>query len=399
MRILLVNSWYYPNMHGGAEQSTKLLAENLSKMGETVAVLSGDGSIEEDGNVQGIYIYRAKTLLTSKPQFLFQKVIIKDKDIVNKRVKRYFLNVCDSFRPDVIHTNSLSGLSFYIWKLAHEQGIPVVHTIRDYSVYSPRGVYEQPSQATPLYRLYLTYRKHRCRKLSEYVDYVTAPSEFTLQTVCNDGFFSRAKKECIVNSVELNLNEVKERIEERRTSAKLTQTIIYAGRLLKIKGIELLINTFMRIEDPSIKLIICGKGKLAEYVKEAVQKDGRIEYCGHLSQNELNIKYKEASFAVIPSLWDEPFGRVIIEANQYGLPVLASNRGGIPEIVNTIKGGILFDDNSEQDFTNKLNQMLYMNNYNDFYNNIIDNIMDYSIEKQISRFRDIYKGLCSSEIR
>lgn len=51
----------------------------------------------------------------------------------------------------------------------------------------------------------------------------------------------------------------------------------------------------------------------------------------------------QLNFLIVPSQWNEPFGRVVIEANSYGIPVIASNKGGIPEIVVPNVTGYVFE--------------------------------------------------------
>ena len=61
---------------------------------------------------------------------------------------------------------------------------------------------------------------------------------------------------------------------------------------------------------------------------------------------------------LVPSLWNEPFSRVIIEAYSYGIPVVASNRGGMPEIVEERKTGFLFDPEDEVSLRESINLFL-----------------------------------------
>lgn len=394
MRILIVNSWYFPNMKGGAEQSTKLLAENLLNAGHQVAVLSGDGvsaqnKVEE---VNGVSVYRIRTALT-KEWHGAKKVYRKLIDLKNKQLEDAFDDICQDFRPDVIHTNSLSGISFCLWKLAADRKIPVVHTLRDYSVCSPKGVFECPENVKIPYKAFLQYYAKKGCAWSEFVPYVTAPSEFTLKALLNRGYFSNAKSECVVNAVNVDLNEVKQNIQMRKEQSRKKKVILYAGRLLELKGVRLLIDTFRELNYEDVELRICGEGELEAYVKENASKDKRIIYCGQLSQQQLNEEYLKADFVVMPSLWDEPFGRIVIEANKHGAPVLGSNRGGIPEIIRTIHGGEVFASDDKQDFKQKLVQFIEMDCYDNYYAGIIQNIEKYSVSQQVKNFEKIYKQL------
>ena len=62
-------------------------------------------------------------------------------------------------------------------------------------------------------------------------------------------------------------------------------------------------------------------------------------YYNYVMINMIEKQYIKADVLVVPSIWDEPFGRVVIEGNSYGLPVICSNKGGIPEIINEMCSG------------------------------------------------------------
>ena len=94
---------------------------------------------------------------------------------------------------------------------------------------------------------------------------------------------------------------------------------------------------------------------------------------------------------VVPSAWDEPFGRVVIEGNANGLPVITSDRGGLPEIVQTVGGGEVFTDESGNTLYSILKKFVEMGNYNVYYQCILENIDIYSIEKQSEKFISLYR--------
>ena len=210
MKILIVNTYYYPNMIGGTENSIKILAENLYKEGNEVAVYTADSTISniKIDNINNIKIYRGNAgkykteslgnIEIGKIRKLRNKIL----EINNVTAKKEIKDILDDFKPDIIHTNNLFGISNIIWKIAKEEyKIPVIHTLRDYWMLYPIVSREKLSKI-----LFQPFMKSRTR----YVDIVTAPSKYTLNKFIEEGYFQCSKKQCVYNAININLNETKE---------------------------------------------------------------------------------------------------------------------------------------------------------------------------------------------
>ena len=139
--------------------------------------------------------------------------------------------------------------------------------------------------------------------------------------------------------------------------------VVYSGRLIKEKGIEELIDAFNQLKDyPHIKLLILGGSfyglsgnnpfldtlkKKSENIKDSFVFTGFIPY------EQLPRYLKIGDVAVVPSMWEEPFGLTCIEAMAAGLPLITTNSGAIPEICKD-KAIII----SKNDFSNQFHQVL-----------------------------------------
>ncbi len=399
MKILLVNTFYYPNIVGGTENSIKLLAEGLKSRGYQVAIYCVDNlenGIKKE-YINDILVYRGNAgLFDSKVRLgkksnLIKKIINKLIELRNYSSLNEFKYIISDFKPDIVHTNNLYGISPLFWKECQKKDIKIAHTLRDYWILSYTGNLEVEKDKSLLKKSILNIYRSYFRYQSRYVTAVTAPSEFTLERFLNEKYFFNSRiKQSINNSIHLDINETKVLIDEKKNRKDKVIKFIFVGGLYEIKGIKNLINAFTNIKNDNILLYICGDGDLKEFVKNSSNKDKRIIYKGKLNADELKRAYIESDVLIVPSVWDEPFGRVVIEGNQFGLPVIASNKGGIPEIVKNIRGGELFNSDSVEDLKNKINRFTDREHIKSFYADIENNINKYSIDYQIDSFLTLY---------
>lgn len=402
MRVLIINTFYYPNMQGGAEQSVKLLAENLVKHGHEVAVFCGDsrdGMMHEE-IIEGVKIYRSDTgkldlfraCYNKKSVGIIGKLRNKLLMLYNTSNKERFAKVCREFKPDVIHSNSLFGLSYYLWKMAYKMGIPVVHTVRDTDLVSP---VQHGRSCNPI-----TAKVHRIfiKHITRYVTAVTAPSAYTLRTTLETGCLKNTKvQQVIENSVAVDMEKLEKVLAEKEQRTSDVIKYMYAGRLIYFKGIEHMMDAFARLDNENARLIICGGGEMTDFVEKRAAEDSRIDYRGKLSNAELEAAYREADVLLVPSMWPEPFGRVVIEGNLGGLPVIAGNFGGIPEIVGQMKGGILYKEPTAECLADAMNSLSSRGSHREYYENIRSNMMYYDINRQIESFVKVYQKIQKAE--
>lgn len=393
MKILIVNTYYYPNMIGGAENSVKILAENLQKAGNEVAIYSIDNDqnylkkeiineIKVYRGIAGNYNMKAKLYNNEEKVTKLKNKII---EINNLKIKKEIREIINEFKPDIIHTNNLFGISNIIWKVAkQEYNIPIIHTLRDYWMLYPIVSKEKLSKI--LLQPFM-------RKRTKYVDIVTAPSKYTLNKFIESGYFKKSKKQCVYNAIDINMDETKKIIEKRKENNQEKIRFMYVGMLTENKGIRNLLNAFSNIKNDNISLHIYGQGKLKDIVDNSTIMDNRIKYYGQLSSEKLKEEWLKNDVLIIPSIWEEPFGRVVIEANQYGLPVIGANRAGILEIINNIETGILYQYDDIKELSKAINFFNNRENIKRYYEAIENNINKYSIQNQINEFDKLYKSI------
>jgi glycosyltransferase involved in cell wall biosynthesis len=144
------------------------------------------------------------------------------------------------------------------------------------------------------------------------------------------------------------------------------RVISYIGRLDRVKGLETLIKAFALLlkSGANARLLIAGQPVIqGEDYKKSLEKlskdlgiENYLEFLGHVSNT--TSMYQVSDVTVLPSLWAEPFGRVIVESMACGTPVVASRVGGIPEILTGEFQSGLFEPGNERDLADILSQFM-----------------------------------------
>ena len=129
-------------------------------------------------------------------------------------------------------------------------------------------------------------------------------------------------------------------------------TFVFAGRLVPQKGVHVLLQAFARVRAvrPSVRLLLAGSSFFDGAPRTAHERDLRaqaaglreaIAFTGFLPHDELARRYAEAGAVVVPSVWADPCPLVVLEAMASGACVIASRTGGIPELIEHGRNGLL----------------------------------------------------------
>ena len=130
---------------------------------------------------------------------------------------------------------------------------------------------------------------------------------------------------------------------------------------------------------------------MKEFVEKSVIRDKRIEYLGRVHNKEKDNVFKESDVMIVPSIWYEPFGRVVIEAYKYGLPVIGSSIGGIDELLDR-EVSIAVKPNNEMELKNAILKFCDKKLVEKYSYNTTKIIKKYDINTQINNFEKIYNG-------
>ncbi|MCL2220448.1 MAG: glycosyltransferase family 4 protein [Chitinispirillia bacterium] len=141
--------------------------------------------------------------------------------------------------------------------------------------------------------------------------------------------------------------------------------VLFVGRHIERKGIEYLIRAAAMLDPGKFEVRIVGHGNLTERLKEQAANEApqQVTFTGKLSTEQLEEEYKSAGCFVLPAIVDsrgdtEGLGVVLIEAAEYGVPIVASGVGGITDVIINNRTGLLVKEKSPQELANAL-QSLY----------------------------------------
>jgi glycosyltransferase involved in cell wall biosynthesis len=347
MHVLIVNTLFPPNDRGGAERSVALLADALAARGHRVTVLSTTGGETTRSARAGVHaVYAAVPNLywpyDGRHRIAPLRRAWHSLDLYNPFAAARFERLLDHARPDVIHTNSLQGFSISLWRAARGRGVPIVHTLRDYYLTCARALRyrnDRLCRHTCLdCRPFLALR----RRASAAVQGVVGSSRAILEHHLALGLFCGARYSAVIHN---SAEPPPEATPRMRARAGPPLTLGYLGRLEPAKGIERLLDVVRRWPGGDCRLLVGGEPtapyRAAFERRRAADEDtGRIEFLGWVDPDEF---FARIDVLVAPSLWDEPLPRAVLEATSRGVAVIASRRGGIPELIEDGSSGLLFE--------------------------------------------------------
>jgi len=136
--------------------------------------------------------------------------------------------------------------------------------------------------------------------------------------------------------------------------------IIYAGQIVRGKGVDVLLESLARVTAP-FECLIFGDGSHRPFCEKLSRKlglSGRVQFKGYLPAETLDLYYRDCSVAVVSSVWPEPFGATGLEALRHGVPVVAFDAGGIREWLTDGVNGFLAPWMDHAAFAARVGQLL-----------------------------------------
>lgn len=340
-KVCIIAAAYPPNVKGGGEKSTQLLAQGLSDLGNQVTVLTIDNmeSDFQDGNVRVRTIRSPNIYWNFKhTQPAVKKLIWHFKENFNPQAKKTLIEQLRLIKPDAVVTSTIENFGNAAWEACHALNIPVAHILRSYYTLCFKGTMFNSEKNCETRCLGCQASSWGRVKSAARVNGLIGISDFILSR--HIPYFKNAKPRVIFNPVEVD-TPVNQQLDEQQ------HVFGYLGRIEPEKGVELLLQAFQTLPDEyHLKIAGTGKEDYVQYLREKYPSE-RIRFLGWVAPEEV---YQAVNFVVVPSMWNEPFGRTVIEAYAYGVPVIASSRGGLRELVAEGETGQLFDPGDPDNF-------------------------------------------------
>lgn len=364
MNILYVT--YFGLGKGGAEVSLKILADEIAKKHNVFIASSEDWG----ENTLKFGKFRRIPLLIIQEKYLEHFLLrqIKEKNI------------------SIMHVNDGITAAASL-KAAKTAGIPTIVHFRDYWFCCPKsGCYARNGtncnvcsagkllKCSGIKRFFWDYYKLRhAKRLWQALNNADAKIAISSAVKAKLGICGIKNAVVIPNPIKLTKQET--------IKKKGKVKILFIGKLDPSKGIQ---NIIPLIDYNKAEFLVAGYGPMENMVKNSPAK--------YLGWTEPSKAYSHADIVIVPSLWEEPFGRTAIEAMSHGIPVIASNIGGLKDIVINGKTGFLVEPKNITEWKSKIN--LLVNNLKlrqEMGKNALNAAKQYSIEKIAKQVREVYK--------
>ena len=320
----------------GAESNILATASELKQRGHTVGILHGRPTGKGEANWEGTFEHR------------FPLDANGNAARVNEALER--------FQPDVVYVHKTADLELLEALLGAAP--PLVRMVHDHDLYCmrsykynyftrrvcdrgvspfcvfPCGAFVAREHEGRLPLRWVSYSsKVRELELNRQFDCMIVATHFMKDELLRNGFDS--------NSIEIHPPVPRAGDPSSSSSFSDRNLIVYAGQIVRGKGVDVLLESLARLTSP-FECFVFGDGNHRAYCEQLSRKlglDKRVHFKGYVPQEELKLYYREASLAVVSSVWPEPFGAVGLEGMSHGLPVVAFDAGGIKEwLINGYNG-------------------------------------------------------------
>lgn len=362
MKILQINKFYY--YRDGTSRYFLNLSDLMTKNGHRIYSFSMHHPHNKYSNQSSNFV---SNISFGKDNYI-NPIKVVQRMFFSSEARRKMKLLLDTYKVDIAHIHNIyHHISPSILIELKKRKIPIVMNVGDYHLISP------------CYNLFHNGKICEATKPNKYYKalfhrYVNNSFLATMAEVVEKYFHKILINE--ENIIDLFITPTKfmkkKLIEYKFSENKVTvlphfinykkylpqynpgDYIIYFGGLYEHKGLNLLLEVINDL--PLITFYIVGTGTLKEELMTRIIKNKikNVKLLGYLKDTRLKNLIMNSRFTIVPSIWYEGFGLVILEAYACGKPVIASRIGGIPEVIKDGKSGLLFEPGNIDDCKNKI---------------------------------------------
>lgn len=349
MKILLIN--HFPLTGSGSGVYTKNIADSLIKKGHEVCIIFPENievpSIQDNIKMHPVYFNGGNKIkgeipfnfpcFTTHPRSTQTYYDLKEEELqlYIETFKNALEEEIKDFKPDVIH----AGHIWILPSIAAEYNIPLIITAHGTDLIG----YKESEK----------FRKY-AEKAAKHADSIITISEENSELVKKYFPFAKEKTQLIPNGYNSdvfypeNVNK-EEFLKQLGINKNYKNIISFAGKFTYFKGIDTLLKAAQIYETEDTLTLLAGDGELFDEMNELAKKLKlkNVVFLRNRPHNTLRKLYSIADVSLIPSR-NEAFGLVVIEALACGAPVIGTNSGGIPDIINKEVGLLIEEDNYEE---------------------------------------------------
>jgi glycosyltransferase involved in cell wall biosynthesis len=363
MRIAIYNDWWSPDLVGGAEKTALDIAEHLriSYGGSNIAIYTLSNSnvtVREIDENLSITRLRSRTFRSRYSIGILIKMFEKIRVLLGRATRNLVISEMLSFEPDVIVLHNIDRLGVnFASDFRKVSTIPIIriqHDLGDTCIYRTR--FHKVSKKNCVHTCTTCkIKESHFRQQSKNYDVMISVSKFVDSTFRRLKFNPRASIYGYPNNNRIEFNSSYFYFDELPTLR-----LGFVGRVVPEKGIEVVLNSMFLLKalhNKNTSLTICGAGS-ARYLKSLRKLASKLEVELHL------LGYQESPFdtlagkidaVVIPSIWQEPLGRIPMESLSRGLPCFVSEIGGLVESKHYLGGPMVyFEPGNEKDLMKKI---------------------------------------------
>ncbi|MDH5690985.1 MAG: glycosyltransferase family 4 protein, partial [Candidatus Bathyarchaeota archaeon] len=343
MKICYLNYSNPLTFHGGAERVVLREAKLVAQSGNDVVIIT----THSGKNVRSEKLSDGKIKAWFLPDIHFNKGLLTQKCLSllfsfhNPLLTTLVDQILRIEKPDIVHIHNPDAMSISVVNVAKRLGCKVVQTFHGYHFECPKGsLYRRSgvicSNPLPICKIY----KQIFRNIGQRNDSIIALCSYVRERLIKAGY-NPSNIVLIPNSLQESHKTFFSRAENKE--------ILFVGRMVKAKGVHVLIKALAKVKkicDKEFVVNLIGDGEDKAYFESLTQSLGvKVNFLGNVSDTVLHKHYQEAYAVIVPSLFPELFGIVVLEAMSHGKPVIASNIGGLPDLVLNGQTGLLFEPN------------------------------------------------------